>query len=479
MDPQKNSQAPDTNDEVTNKPVENDQPDVVTTPVSTSTDATPSVDLSGLETEQPTSATPAPVESELPGEPLPPSSAVAAQPVAPTDTSITPEIADDGSAAEQPQPQAVIQPQQPAVSDEPVAPAESSSIPVTSSNDPTIVPPIVPTPAKPKRKKWLIALIIIVALLIIGGGAAAAYVGYIIPNKPKYVLARALGNSMTASKLHSAGFDGLFTVKDDASAQTFTGKLTGKGSDKAFDATLTLDAAITKVGIELLSPSKADLYVRVTGLEGVPEVLAEMGNGAEAYSPLVNSVNNQWIEINQSLLQGVGAEDIAKNDYSLSDSDAKKIETAYKNHFFLDVTKTYDDEAVNGVMSRHYQAKVNDAELKAFLQEVKAQKIKNLDITQEQIDAITDARLSEFPIEVWISKDTTLITKVAFDYKKDAMALHAEMSLKDINKSVTVTKPADTKTLLQVLGESEIGKAVEQTINQLSASELEGQGVVN
>lgn len=467
MDPQKTPQPPVQPDE--EPPVKPDsQATENTTPI------TP--DMSGLEAEKP--ATPE-APATAPGATVAPET-LTQHPS--TDTPVEP-LANDPNATITPEtaatpvvPEASQPPAAPVVPDAPVTDVDATQ-PV--AENPAIVPAVAPAAGKPKRKKLMIALVIIVTLLILGAGAAAAYVGYVVPNKPKYVLARALGNTVTASKLHSASFDGSFEVRDPEGGQTFSGIFDGKTGDKAFDGKVTLDAGVTKIGVNMLTVDGKDMYLKVSGLDGVPELLNQMGGEATQYAPLVQSFNNQWFVINESLIKASGVAELTEDDYGLSDADAKKVETAYRNHLFMEVTKTYEDQDVHGTPSFHYQAKVNEAELEAFLKEVKAQNIKNLKITDEQIADVKKAKLGAYPVEVWIAKDTRIINKVAFDVEESGSAIHFEVGIFDFNKQLSVEKPADAKSLLELLAASEAGKDIQALLNQKTDGRLEAQAQVN
>lgn len=472
MDPQKTPQPP----------VQPDEETLVKPEIPQSlTDASPSVqDVSGLEAEKPAvpaDSVSAPVVSVAPESLMQqPSSETSAAPLAETpDATIAPEATATPVVAPASE-QQVVTPIAPTM---PVEAAVPASVEQPTADSPVIAPPIVPAAPKSKRKKIVLVLIIIGAIIILGAGAAAAYVGYIVPNKPKYVLARALGNTMTASKLHSAQFDGSVEVRDPSTSQTFSAVFSGKANNKALDAQLTLDAGVTKIGINMLTPDGKDMYFRVNGLDGVPELLNQMGGEATQYAPLVQSFNNQWFVVNESLIKATGVTEITEGDHGLSDADAKKVEAAYRKHLFLDVTKTYDDQDVHGTASFHYQAKVNEKELEAFLKEVKAQNIKSLKITDEQIAAVKKAKLSKYPVEVWIAKDTRLINKMAIDFEESGSAVHFEASTFDFNKPVSIEKPADAKSLLELLAASQAGKNIQALLNQKTDGMLEGQAQVN
>jgi len=482
MEPQKTPQSPASSEEE-KQVVTSEEPHQDVNVPSDESNEPAEQDLSGLETEKPV-APEEPRDESAPsaGEPLPPSSDTEAEPMTPeTDASIgteptTASVADQTTAPAEAKADEPSLGQTPGVITPSTGPADEAP---ESAETPTIVPPVVPVQnAKPKRKKWVLALIILIVVLILGAGAAAAYVGFIMPNQPKYVLARAFGNTTTESKLSSANFSGTFRIKDNENLQTFTGSIAGRFNQKQFIANSTFDAGVTKITLDIASPAKDQLYVRVGGLEGVPELLSGMGGEAAAYAPLVNSFNNQWFEINQSLLSAAHLDEAISGQYSLSDADAKKIEAAYRKHMFLEVSQTYKDEDINGLMSHHYQAKINDTELEAFLKEVKAANIKGQEITDAQIKQIKDAHPSKYPMDVWVAKDKKIITKFAFDTKEGQTAAHLEISLSQVNKPVSVSKPDNTKTFLQILGASDAGKQLSQMLSQKTDG-LDGQSQLN
>ena len=90
------------------------------------------------------------------------------------------------------------------------------------------IPPAMATGTMPKKskKKWLIAAGIVAAVILLAGASAAAYYGVIQPRQPKYVVARALGNTLSKDQLKSARYEGDFKITDKKEDKTYKGTFT-------------------------------------------------------------------------------------------------------------------------------------------------------------------------------------------------------------------------------------------------------------
>ncbi len=306
---------------------------------------------------------------------------------------------------------------------------------------------------KPKRKKlMMLAIIVIAAVVVLLGAAASAY--YYVINKPQNVLGMALQNSFS-DKITSVAFDGQVQVKPKDST-VLSASFAGKGNQSgAFDISGTADAVITKVTFDARSLDGSTYYVKVGGLAGLPELLAASGDStATALAPLINTVDNQWIEINQSIIKQFTGSDTSINT-KLSASDRQKIYDAYKKNQFLTVQKTLATETIKGQASYHYQVVADATKLKAFVAAIKSANLSIGKLTQDDIASINkqidSAHLSKYPFDVWISKGNRYIDQVGFNVASDGDTATLKMALFDYNKSVTVVKPANSKSLLEII----------------------------
>ncbi len=383
------------------------------------------------------------MEPQTPAQPPKPEdeSSTTERPVIPTtETPLTPE-----DPAVPPQ---VLQPT------DPQPQLENPGTPGSVVEPGEVVPPVVPAQS-PKKKKWLFFGLIAVAIVALGGASAAAYVGYFMPRQPKYVLARALGNTVSSEKIKSARYEGDITVKSTKENQTFKGSFDGAMNDSSFELNGSVGLEVTTLKFDVRAFKNKSAYVKIDGLKGLPELLQQDSSSEAAMlAPYINAINGQWIELDQSLMANFTDKTLDTGSLQVSDADAKKIEGIYRKHPYLEVTKVHADEAIHGAKSHHYTVVINRDKLYAFAKDLKSADIKNFpNITDSQLSEIKKANFSKYPVDVWVDAAHTTVSQVSFTAKEDDMTMTLRMAFSDINKSVTVTKPTNTKTLMQILSE--------------------------
>lgn len=357
----------------------------------------------------------------------------------------------------------------------PAAPAPGVNAPSWSAGGASPMPAST-MGGKPKKKGLLIGLIVAIAILLLGGGAAAAYYSVILPNKPENILKAALANSLS-DKMSSVNAKGTVSIKEKESNQTFSVDYTAASNDQGvFDFKSEIDAAVTKATFEMRSADGKDFYMKVGGLEGLPELLAATGDeSAMMYAPMIDSLNDQWIEITESMIKNLtGGETL---NLKMSDADRQKLVKAYQDHEFITLQEKLADEKIEGKDSHHMKIAVSKEELKGFVAAVKDAKVENYKLTQDDVnkfnDAVKNVDFSKYPVELWISKDEKLVNQVKFRYSDKEMEVDYRMTMTDFNKPVTVTKPSDPKSILDVIGELFGGSTDQQQL----VEELEGSGI--
>jgi len=342
---------------------------------------------------------------------------------------------------------------QPTKSDEPTPQpaAEAADLPPVMAAPPSSEPT---SRSRRFKKKWLLPLSIVLAVLAIVGISSAAYFGLIISKQPKYVLARAIGNTISSEKMSSSQYDGELTVTNQKDKKTYAGTFTGGADSKnlTLSASIGIEGTTLKLDVRTIDNSAA--YLKVDGLKGLSDVLTASDDKTLAQSaPFIESLNGQWVAFDQNALKSLGA-GTPTDTFSLSEKDAKKVEQMYKKHFFFEVTKTYPDQKVHGAESHHYRVKVNQDELQAFVTELKAADVPNVTIPEEAITQLKKSQVGKYPFELWIDRDKQIINQVSATFVDDSAKVSIRMALHDINKPIEVTKPQGAKTLLEVLGVS-------------------------
>ncbi len=374
------------------------------------------------------------------------------------DDTITPETPTTAPVLDQP---ATVVPPSPApttfqpTSPEP-APAQPAA-PVVGS----IAPAAVSPPTSGKRKKLKLAAIIAAAVLLLGGGSAAAYYTVILPNQPERIAQQAITNTLDPAVAETAYFEGDVSFEGGEISQTISGiTFKGSGSDTAMELTLDINTLLAKISLDVRSLDSKTLYLKLSGLNGADKLLAayagQAGSPEEtaAIAGLLASVNDKWFMLDQSLLGQIDGGATSLADSNITTEDAKKIGEIYKKHQFLSIDKTLKPEDIHGVPSHHIQASINKAELTGLLNELKAANIQSLPVSQDTIDQISKLDLSKYPLDVWIAKKAKLITQLATTIEDTGTKYKIRVALFDYNKEVKIEKPADARSILELLGEA-------------------------
>jgi hypothetical protein len=369
-------------------------------------------------------------------------------------------------------------PQPPVAADMPANPSGATAWPTASNTSPSMPASSVNT-SKPKKKGLLIGLAIALLILVLAGGAAAAYFSVIVPNKPENVLKMALANQFDADKIKSQHMKGEMSVTDKASKQTFTGDFTAAANnDGALDFKANVDVAVTKATLEMRSVDGKDFYVKVGGLEGLPELLGATGDETTAaYASVIAGVNDQWIEITQSMISSLTGE---SSSLKLSDADKAKLKQAYLDHEFLTIKEKLKDENISGKSSYHYNVSVDKQQLKDFIKAVKDAKLASIKFTQDDLDSfnegIKNVDFSKYPVEMWISKDQKFIDQIKFTYDDKDVTASVTTTITEFNTPVNVTKPSGAKSLMQIISGLFGGSTGSDDETQL-LEELSGSGI--
>lgn len=328
---------------------------------------------------------------------------------------------------------------------------QDSGFPVSGD---VIADPLPVTAPSHRKKGLIVGLVIAAVLLLLSGGAAASY--YYVLNKPENVLKQALANSMSLEKAGTAQFSGVFAVEADGSGvpleATFKGSADGRTG--AVDVSGNLDVMVTNVTFDVRTTDSKTLYFRLGGLEGLPELLASSGTEAALYAPIVGVLNDQWIEVNESMLKQA---DESYQSAVMTDSDIKKVTDAYLKYPFLVVSEVLADAVIAGENCHHYKLKVDPAKLKGFLAALKDAKLDSYKIDQKVLDSynksIDQGNLGQYPFEIWISKDGKMIKQASAKFNSEGTEMNLRFTVDSYNKPVKVEKPEGAKSLMEIMGD--------------------------
>jgi hypothetical protein len=353
----------------------------------------------------------------------------------------------------------------------PTMPSGDQPQPPTWKQDDTNVQAGITMPAsvvvsqRPRKRRLLVALALVGAVIVLGGASAAAYFGYVLPNQPQNILNAALVNEFTPGKVKTESFHGMVTLKDkdnESVAGSFKGSVDKSGP---FEVIGSATIATTKATVDLRSTDAKSFYIRLTGLDALAASSEGDNTAMAAYAPLLGTINDQWIEISESLLKEAGAGVDTSNGFKMSDADMKKVADAYKEHQFLAVKEKLADQTVAGKPSHHLRVVIDKQQLKGFISSVKAANIKALDVTSDQLKefntSVDKMDFAKYPIDVWVGKTNRLIDQLSFTAKDDSGTASITYTVDDWNKAVKVEKPADAKPVEELLMELYGGSATD------------------
>lgn len=336
--------------------------------------------------------------------------------------------------------------------------AETPAAPLPAVAD--IPPNPLPVAAPKKSKKGLMIGIVAAVLVLLGGGAAASY--YTMINSPENVLKQALANVLSTEKAKTMHFSGTADITEKKSNMTLTADFTGASNNEngAFDFSSSWDVLVTKFTLDARSTDGKTYYVRLGGLDGLSQVLSASDSlsGSEAmmlslYAPMIEQVNNQWIEINESLIKQLTGGSSVKQ---LSEADRQKLMTAYEQNSFIVIKQKLGDESIKGVASHHYKIGVDKTKLKAFVAAIKAANLEAVKINDDQLKAMNTeldkVPFDKYPVDIWIAKSSKMITQLGLKFSEEEGSFDLRFTVESYNKPVKTEKPAGAKSLLELMG---------------------------
>jgi len=362
---------------------------------------------------------------------------------------------------QQPMPPAVNQPTS----------AQAAGQPMSSNSDVIAVNMPNPTPVfPPKKRNFRLLTGVPILIVILLAGLFATYSEYYLPSQPVNIVKQSLVNMINGNSFSSFQFNSSFSYTEKSSDQTFSGTLNGSAAQSGkFTADLSVDAVVTDITVNLESTDGHELYVKVGGLGGLPQLLGTLGTAyglssseSSSIDSIINTINNQWFEVNQSMLQD--AEKSIKstsgnlNIGSLTQTEANTIGSLYHNYPFLTVQKTLPMADIDGLSSYHYQVVISSNLLKSYIGAIQKASIKDVNISENDVTSIDNtinkANFNKYPFDIWISESSKLIDQVSIQGNDTSgNSFSFSLTLGHFNQPVTVTTPANTESVLQLIGQ--------------------------
>ncbi|TXG76339.1 hypothetical protein E6P97_03690 [Patescibacteria group bacterium] len=350
--------------------------------------------------------------------------------------------------------------------------ATSTSTPAPTTPAPATTPapsfgaspsPVSPSTKKRPAKALLIAAIAAVVLL---GGGAAAYFGVVVPNKPENKLKAAVENLSNQEVFTAKG-----SMKVEAQGMTVNIAFNMLHVDPANKVAL-IDLAGTMSGVTVPVEARYvgnNVYVKLGDVGTLKSILTAQMDSPESAAlvdQVAAKVSNQWIEIDQTLLNQTA--DKAKAESGCSSEELMvKSRAASKDLLTLatdDETKAYTitsatPEQVDGVDTTKLELALDKAKLTEFGKKAEElQSIKDLNncldggSNSAEVTADESSDITKF--NVWIDgskhiKRVELATTSGTGDDKATTTLDFTM----VADAPTVEKPADAKPVMQLYGE--------------------------
>ncbi|HJQ08059.1 MAG TPA: hypothetical protein VJ836_01105 [Candidatus Saccharimonadales bacterium] len=313
------------------------------------------------------------------------------------------------------------------------------------------------SPTASRKKLWILGGIVTLIVMLLLGAGAAAYFGYYAANKPQNILGMALANEFDKRKIQSEHFEGRMDItgKQDSDDMTFSGTFSGAATQEgALDLNVSVDVMVSRLILDVRSADGKSYFLKVSGLTGLPEIMG-LGDSPEVtqlYAPILAAINNQWFEINESLIK-----EMTGGGTTLTDADRQKIVDAYKQHQFLVVKEKMADEEIQGRDSYHLKVGIDEAILYNFVVALKDAKLESIKLDNDNVKSFKEAldknTLDKYIADVWITKAEKFISQVALKFDEKDMSGEIRYTVKEHNKPVKVEKPEGAKSVLELMSQ--------------------------
>ncbi len=352
----------------------------------------------------------------------------------------------------------------PAMSNE-VASADNTTeqappAPVVSVSEPaSVAQPADLSKKKISNKVKLLALILIVVIVLFGA-SAGAYFGVIVPSKPENVLKAAVANTLKEKQISYDGSVEVQAVDDKKSGAMKPTSLTFKGATDVDKNASKAEISATTVGIKIQGEVR---YVDQTAFVKLGD-LGPIKTMAATYLPdsasLIAKVENQWIEIDKTLLKAAKADCVLNTKLTASDDDIKLLSDAYGKNQFATIKSTTSDR-VNGKSATKLELELDDNKMVDY-----AKNLSNLSFVKQikgcgdsVSDSIDTSELKDndiTPLTVWIDKGSKRFVKFAShstdqDAKKENIKGSGSVTLS--YGPVSIDKPQNAKPLMTLIAE--------------------------
>lgn len=346
--------------------------------------------------------------------------------------------------------------------------------------------------AMPKKGGMKGVVVGVVSVLVLGGVALGLYQwnsgGSMTTEERQVAMAKKVGElesaSFTARMTLEMGEDLKEEIEGDLQTVGIDGEIsrgvleaTGVSSMKAdnqnasVDLTLRGENADGEESLSLgLNARMVDKLIYVQ-LEKLPEALSTAMQDDAGFD--LSFLEDQWVEVNLEEVAdqlGLPAEELAVLEESeLTEEERDMVAAAFVDHTFITLMGDGESDSVEAGSALKYEAELDVAELKAFLEEVKPV-FTARDFSEEEYNAMLEdineeeynKMLEDTNLEthVWVGKKDNELYKVEMMLTpkkekdlKDLKSVTLSLELWDHNKDVSVETPEDAMSVQEVLGQ--------------------------
>lgn len=410
-----------------------------------------------------------PLEASTPVA-LQPNSQFSEPPVQPQ--SVTPQAQSSFTPDTQSQPMQ----QQPVPSNTPLQPAPIPSTDNLFAPDAN-APAAIGAQKGPQKKKAVLFVGILAIVMLLGGAFAAAYYGIVIPNRPENVLLQAVKNTSQQQYVSSTAKIDIAPTGNSQESAMPAFKVESKGSIDTSNGQSESTNKLTMTGVDVTLDTKyvdENIYLKVGDLKTVTSLASSYLGGSEnpqlkgELDKVTGVIENQWIEIDSTILDQAQVSCTLDSDYRLTDKDLQLLEDQFNKHQFITINNHSDDK-VSGQKAIKYQLTLDAKKAGEFIDDKKLEElslVKKLEKCSENentspealkdnvdTDSIGDEK---YTFDLWVDAKEKVISKVSFateDQSKKPEDVRAAVEVTMTYNKVSITKPENAKPALQLWGE--------------------------
>lgn len=328
----------------------------------------------------------------------------------------------------------------------------------------TTAPSVGLVPQKGSRRKLFGKLGILPVAAIAGflliAGSAAAYLGVIVPNQPENVLKAAFQNTAKETQVSVDGIAKFESTDKNAEIKAFNIGIKGQSDSvkKAFQTELTLTASGVTLPVEVRKIDNI-LYIKLGDLRTIKGLAAA---AAPEYAELIDAANdtvaNQWIEIDETLLKQAGADCALNTSMVLNQQDIDVLASKYQQAAFVTVKST-QSETVNNRAAYRYELEIDNKKAEEFgrgLDELSF--VKELKECTDENESASETSEAEgvTPLTIWVDKGTKTLRKIVMQTTEEAekeSQLKGSVEVTFDYGSASIAKPEDAKPAMEVVAE--------------------------